>query len=138
MDNIMKFFDYIFFRSYSAAMKSKFKNNAEPRSLALLVFIQGSILAVVLMIALKILGHYEEIEISNRQSHNISYLIILPLVFLLWHLNERHYSKKSNDNYALLSRQFKNSIYNKIVPFWIIFLSPFILIFGVPFILSIL
>lgn len=134
----MKFFDYIFFRSYVAAMKTKFKQNAEPRSLALVVFLQISILGAIIGIILKIKGFYDNVEISNSDSHKLKYLIALPLVFVLWYLNERYYRKKSKDNYELLRRQFKNSIFNKLVPFWIIFLSPFILIFGIPFILSLL
>jgi len=49
-----------------------------------------------------------------------------------------YYKKKSEDNYAYLKKQFKNSIFNKIVPFWVIFLISFILIFGTPFILSLI
>lgn len=134
----MKFFDYIFFRSYIALMNTKHKNNAEPRSTALVVFLQISILGAIMMIAFKFIGFYDNVEISRNESHNLRYLITLPLVFVLWYLNERYYRKKSKDNYELLRRQFKNSIFNKMVPFWIIFLSPFILIFGIPFILSLI
>lgn len=134
----MKFFDYIFYRSYIAAIKTKFKQNAEPRSLALVVFLQISILGAIIGIILKFKGFYDNVEITNSDSHKLKYLIALPLVFVLWYLNERYYRKKSKDDYELLRRQFKNSIFNKMVPFWIIFLSPFILIFGIPFILSLI
>jgi hypothetical protein len=134
----MKFFDYIFYRSYIAAMKTKFKQNAESRSIALVVFLQGSILGTIVMIAFKFNGFYDNVEISNTDSHSLGYLFALPLVFVFWYLNERHYRKKSENNYELLRRQFKNSTFNKMVPFWIIFLSPFLLIFGIPFILSLI
>lgn len=134
----MKFFDYIFFRSYIALMKTKFKQNAEPRSLALVVFLQISILGAIIGIILKFKGFYENVEISNSDSHKLKYLIALPLVFVFWNLNEKYYRKKSKDNYELLRRQFKNSIFNKMVPFWIIFLTPFIILFGIPFILSLI
>lgn len=134
----MKFFDYIFYRSYIAAMKTKFKQNAEPRSLALVVFLQISILGAIIGTILKFKGFYDTVEITNSDSHKLKYLIALPLVFVLWYSNERYYRKKSKDNYELLRRQFKNSIFNKMVPFWIIFLSPFILIFGIPFVLSLI
>jgi hypothetical protein len=134
----MKFFDYIFFRSYVATMKTKRKNNAEPRSLALVVLLQISILGAIMMIVFKLTGFYNNVEISRSESHNLRYLIALPLVFVFWYFNEKHYRKKSKDNYELLRKQFKDSIFNNIVPFWIIFLSPFILIFGIPFILSLI
>lgn len=133
----MKFFDYIFYRSYIAAMKTKYKHNAEPRSIALVAFIQSSILFSLLMILSKITGIYIH-HYVDKENYNLRYLIALPLVFVLWYLNERNYRKKSKDNYELLRRQFENSIFNKMVPFWIIFLSPFILIFGIPFILSLI
>jgi len=133
----MKFFDYIFFRSYISALKTKYKHNAVPRSIALVSFIQSSLLFSVLMILSKFTGVYIHHYI-DKENYNLRYLIALPLVFVLWYLNERHYRKKSKDNYELLRRQFKNSIFNKMVPFWIIFLSPFILIFGIPFILSLI
>ena len=133
----MKFFDYIFFRSYTAAMKTKFKNNAEPRSIALVTGIQSSLLFSALMILSKFTGVYIH-HYFDKENYNLRYLIALPLVFLLWYLNERHYRNKSKDNYELLRRQFKNSTFNKMVPFWIIFLSPFLLIFGIPFILSLI
>lgn len=134
----MKFFDYIFYRSYIALINTKYKDNAEPRSLALVTFLQGSILGGIIGINLKLSGFYNNVEIGNSDSHKLKYLIALPLVFVLWYLNERYFKKKSKDNYELLRRQFKNSIFNKMVPFWIIFVSPFILIFGIPFILSLI
>ena len=134
----MNFFDYIFYRSYIAAMRTKFKQNAVPRSIALVVFLQGSILGAIMMIAFKFIGFYDDVKISNSESHSLQYLIVLPLVFVFWHLNEKHYRKNSKDNYELLGRQFKNSTFNKMVPFWVIFLSPFLLIFGIPFILSLI
>lgn len=133
----MKIFDYIFFRSYISAMKTKYKHSAEPRSIALVSFIQSSLLFSVLMILSKFTGVYIHHYI-DKENYNLRYLIALPLVFVLWYLNERHYRKKSKDNYDLLRRQFKNSIFNKMLPFWIFFLSPFILIFGIPFILSLI
>ena len=133
----MKFFDYVFYRSYIAAMKTKYKHNAEPRSIALVAFIQSSLLFSVLMILSKFTGVYIH-HYVDKENYNFRYLIALPLVFALWYLNERHYRKKSKDNYELLRRKFKNSIFNKMIPFWIIFLSPFILIFGIPFILSLI
>ena len=133
----MKFFDYIFFRSYIALMKTKYKYNAEPRSLALVTVIQSSILFSVLMILSKTTGIYIH-HYVDKENYNFRYLIGLPLVFVFWNLNERYYRKKSKDNYELLRRQFKNSIFNKMVPFWIIFLTPFIILFGIPFILSLI
>lgn len=133
----MKFFDYIFFRSYVEAMKTKFKQNAEPRSIALVSFIQSSLLFSGLMILSKFSGIYIH-NFVEKENCNLKYLIALPLVFVLWYMNERYYRKKSKDNYELLRRQFKNSIFNKMIPFWIIFVSPFILIFGIPFILSLI
>lgn len=133
----MKFFDYIFFRSYIAAMKTKFKQNAEPRSLALVSVIQSSFLFALLMIISKFTGVYVH-HYVDKENYNLRYLIALPLVFVLWYFNERYYRKKSKNNYELLRRQFKNSIFNTMVPFWIIFISPFILIFGIPFILSLI
>jgi len=133
----MKFFDYIFYRSYIAAMKTKYKHNAEPRSIALVAVIQSSLLFSLLMILSKCSGFYIH-HYVDKENYSLRYLIALPLVFIVWYFNERHYRKKSKDNYTLLIRQFKNSVLNKLVPFWIIFLTPFILIFGIRFILSLI
>ncbi len=133
----MKFFDYIFFRSYIAAMNTRYKDNAEPRSIALVVILQGAILGSIMIIT-KFIWFYDNFEVSRNESRELNYLIILPFVFVFWHFNEKYYRKKSKNNYESLRRQFKNSVFNKMVPFWVIFLSPFILIFGTPFILSLI
>ena len=83
----MRFFDYIFFRSYIALMNTKRKNNAEPRSTALVVFLQISILGAIMMIAFKFIGFYDNVEISNSDSHKLKYLIALPLVFVSLYFN---------------------------------------------------
>ncbi len=134
----MVLFDYVFFRSYISAMKTKFKHNAEPRSIALVLFLQTSIAGSLLMIAFKFVGFYDNFEIGRNDSYSLKYLIAIPLVFILWYLNERHYRKVSMNNYAILKRRFKNSIFNKVIPFWVIFLTPFLLLFGIPFLLSLI
>lgn len=134
----MIFFNYIFFRSYMALIDTKYKINAEARSIAMVTVIQGAIFFSLMMVIFKFTGFYNNVHIYNEDSHNLKYIISLPLVFLFWYLNERYYKKKSKDNYAYLKKKFKNSIFNNIVPFWVIFLIPFILIFGTPFILSLI
>lgn len=134
----MRFFDYIYYRSYISLVNTKNKHNAEPRSVALVTFLQIAILGALMMIVFKFTGFYDNVQISKGDSHSLKYLISLPLVFIFWHLNEKYYKKKSKDDYLILRKKFKNSAWNKFIPLWLIILSPFILIFGTPFILSLI
>jgi len=128
---MMKFFDYIFYRSYINLYKTKHKNNAETRSIGLVTFLQGIILGVSEMILKKKF---------NLNSYNlyksIELIFVLPFVFIVWYFNDKYYKKFSENNYQKLRTRFDKSSFNKIIPFWIIFILPFVLLFGVPFILS--
>jgi len=65
-------------------------------------------------------------------------IFAIPIVWIVWHFVEKHYRKYSKDNYQVLRKRFEKSKYNKLIPFWLIFIFPFVLLFGVPFILSLL
>ena len=117
-------------------MKTKYKHNAEPRSIALVSLLQGSILGSAVII-LKHIVYYENVNTINSENNELKYLIAIPLGFILWSLNERYFRKKSTNNYEPLRREFNNIILNKLMPFWLIFLLPWILFFGTIFTMSI-
>jgi hypothetical protein len=127
----MIFFNYIFYRSYINLYKTKYKGNAEPRSILFVSLLQIIMVGVCLMIFSKII---------NLPSFNVGrnrlLILIAPLTFLVWHFNEKYYGKFSKNSYEILRNRFDKSKYNKIIPFWLVFIFPFVLLFGVPFILS--
>lgn len=132
----MILFDYIFFRSYTKLVSTKHKQNAEPRSIALVTVLQGALIFSLILIIFKLFDFNINIQVIKGGS--LKYLISLPLVFLIWYLNESYYKKKSKDGYKILRNKYKNSVWNRLIPFWLIFLTPFLLIFGIPLILSLI
>lgn len=128
----MKFFSYIFFRSYVNMYKTKYKDGAEARSIQFVLIYQVSILFSFLMILNKLFKITEYQHIDKR----ILVIIILPIVWIVWSFVEKYYRKQSKNSYEIIRHKFGKSKYNKIIPFWLIFIFPFILLFGVPFILS--
>ena len=128
---MMKFFDYIYFRSYTNLYKTKYKDNAVPRSIAFVSFLQITIIGAFAMMVSKIANLYPFHDLSR----NTLLIFVIPIALLIWHFNEKYYKKFSENNYQKLRIRFDKSSFNKIVPFWIIFILPFVLLFGVPFIL---
>jgi hypothetical protein len=136
-NEVMNFFEYIFYRSYVALSGTKFKDNSEPRSLALVSFVQISILGSLSLVVLKLMNFYNRVDIGRTESQNIKYLVALPLVFIFWNLNERYFRRQSLNDYELLKQKFRNNKWNRIIPIWLILLFPFILFFSIYFILSV-
>lgn len=129
----MKLFDYIFYRSYINFYRNKNKNSAEPRSIALVLLYSIMILFSIIITLNRIFDIYDFQHSVDRRTLAI---FVLPLTFIIWHFIEKYYRKFSNNNYEVFKHRFEKSKYNKIIPFWLIFIFPFLLLFGVPFLLS--
>ena len=126
------FFEYIFYRSYIDLYKTRYKYNAEARSIALVTFIQFILVFSVIVLFSK----FTNIYFYHSVGRNKLLLFTAPIVLIVWWLNERHYKRLSKNDYWELRKRFDKNKYNKIIPFWLIFIFPFVLMFGVPFILS--
>lgn len=133
--NSMKFLDYIFYRFYINMYKTKYKDDAEPRAIQFVMFYPLFILFDIIIIADFIFDIYEAGQSVSRGTMAI---FAIPIVWIVWHFVEKYYRKYSKDNYQVLRKRFENSMYNKLIPFWLIFIFPFFMLLGVPFILSLL
>lgn len=129
------FFDYIFYRSYINLYKTKYKDYAVPRSIGFVLLLPLMVLYSIVIITNTLFRLYDYGYSIDRR---ILAIFIIPLVLIVWHFTEKHFKKYSKDNYLVLRTRFNKSKYNKLIPFWLIFIFPFVLLFGVPFILSLL
>jgi archaellum biogenesis protein FlaJ (TadC family) len=129
----MKFFNYIFYRSYINLYKTKYKDIAEARSIGFVLMYSIVFLFTIVMIANKIFNFNDHHHPIKRSSMVV---YVLPIVWIVWYFVEKYYRKFSKNNYEMLRAKFEKSKYNKIVPFWLIFISPFAMMIGVTFILS--
>jgi len=131
----MKLLDYLFYRSYINLYKTKHKDYAEPRSIGFVIFYPLVVLFAIIISANSIFDIY---EYGHSVSRRTMAIFAIPIVWIVWHFVEKHYRKYSKDNYQVLRKRFEKSKYNKLIPFWLIFIFPFVMIFGVTFILSLL
>jgi len=131
--SIMKFLDYIFYRSYINLYKTKHKDYAEARSIAYVLLYPVMILFAVIITINNIFNIY---DYGHSVSRRTLAIFVIPITWIIWHFIEKHYRKFSKNNYEMLRQRFEKSKYNKIIPFWLIFIFPFVLLLGVPFILS--
>lgn len=131
----MIFLDYIFYRSYINLYKTKHKDYAEPRSIGFVFLYSVMILFAIVIIMNNIFDIY---EYGHSVSRRTLAIFVIPITWIAWHFIEKHYKKYSKDNYQILRNRFDKSKYNKIIPFGFIFIFPFVLLLGIPLILSLL
>jgi len=129
----MKFLDYIFYRSYINLYKTKHKDMAEARSIGF-VFLYITMILFSIIITLNFV--FDIFNFSHSIDRRTLAIFIIPITWIVWHFIEKYYRKFSMNNYEILRYWFDKSKYNRIIPFWLIFIFPFVLLFGVPFILS--
>jgi hypothetical protein len=131
---IMKFLDYIFYRSYINLYKTKHKDMAEARSIGF-VFLYSLIILFSVVITINFI--FDIYNFDHHVDRRTLAIFVIPITLIAWHFVERYYRKFSKSNYEVLRDRFDKSKYNKIIPFWLVFIFPFVLLFGVPFILSV-
>ena len=131
----MKFFDYIFYRSYINLYKTKYKDSAEARSVQFVIIYSIIILFSIVMIANRI---FKFNDYHHPIQRNALVIFVIPIIWIVWHFIEKYYRKFSKNNYEMIRHRFEKSKYNILIPFWLIFLFPLAMIFVVPFILSLL